>query len=122
PIVRSTPAMSEHLSSPRISRRSLLGGAAAAAVAAGLPRPAYAARRPPAAGIADGHVRPDHYGVPLEPSVPANSRPPPPLLAAFQASPTANPPFHRDLPVRRRGRDLAQRRPAAAAPGPSPAQ
>jgi len=35
--------MSEHLWSPRISRRSLLRGGAAAALAAGLPPSAYAA-------------------------------------------------------------------------------
>jgi hypothetical protein len=95
--------MSEHLSSPRISRRTLLrGGAAAAALAAGLPPAACAARRPPGtgaagrppgAGIANVHVSHDHYGVHVEPSVAANPRRPRQLLAACQASPTANPQF-----------------------------
>src|SRR5215472_14308599 len=92
--------MSEHLSSPRISRRSLLHGGAAAALAAGLPpflcaagRPpgAGTAGRPPGAGIANVHVSHDHYGVHIEPSVAANPRHPRQLLAACQASPTANP-------------------------------
>ena len=95
--------MSEHLSSPRISRRTLLrGGAAAAALAAGLPPAACAARRPPGtgaagrppgAGIANVHVSHDHYGVHIEPSVAANPRHPRQLLAACQASHTANPQF-----------------------------
>jgi len=42
--------MSEHLSSPRISRRSLLRGGAAAALAAGLPPFLCAARMPSARG------------------------------------------------------------------------
>jgi hypothetical protein len=42
--------MTEHLSSPRISRRSLLRGGAAAALAAGLPPSACAAWMPPARG------------------------------------------------------------------------
>jgi hypothetical protein len=102
--------MSEHISSPRISRRSLLGGgAAAAAMAAGLPLssctsgPAGAsaasprattsppAGRTPASGIANVRVSDDHYGVHIEPSVAANPRHPRQLLAACQASPTANP-------------------------------
>ena len=92
--------MSEQLSSPRISRRSLLRGGAAAALAAGLPpflcaagRPPRTgtARRPPGAGIANVHVRHDHYGVHIEPSVVANPRHPRQLFAACQASPTANP-------------------------------
>ena len=104
--------MSEHLSSPRISRRSLLrGGAAAAVVAAALPLPACAAGlddpsvtgstattppstgRPSRAGIANIHVSHDHYGVHIEPSVAANPRHPRQLLAACQASHTANPQF-----------------------------
>jgi len=94
--------MSEHLSSPRISRRSLLRGGAAAALAAGLPpflcaagRPTGAgtAGRPPGAGIANVHVSHDHYGVHIEPSVAANPRHPRQLLAACQASHTANPQF-----------------------------
>ena len=94
--------MSEQLSSPRISRRSLLRGGAAAAVAAGLPpflcapgRPPGAGTtgRPPGAGIANVHVSHDHYGVHIEPSVAANPRHPRQLLAACQASPTANPRF-----------------------------
>jgi hypothetical protein len=83
--------MSEPLSSPRISRRSLLRGGAAAALAAGLPPFLGAAGRPPGAGIANVHVSHDHYGVHIEPSVAANPRHPRQLLAACQASPTANP-------------------------------
>src|SRR5215470_228669 len=103
--------MSEHMSSPRISRRGLLrAGAAAAAVAAGLPsacaaapgtgtaaRPPWrppgtgTAVRPPGAGIANVHVSHDHYGVHIEPPVAAHPRHPRQLLAACQASPTANP-------------------------------
>src|SRR5215813_9159702 len=105
--------MSEYMSSPRISRRGLLrAGAAAAAVAAGLPSACAAApgtgtaARPPwrppgtgtagwprGAGIANVHVSHDHYGVHIEPSVAANPRHPRQLLAACQASPTANPQF-----------------------------
>ena len=104
--------MTEHPSSPRISRRSLLrGGAAAAAVVAGLPLASCAAGpddtsaagptattppstgRPPGAGRANVHVSHDHYGVHIEPSVAANPRHPSQLLAACQASPTANPQF-----------------------------
>jgi hypothetical protein len=94
--------MSEQLSSPRISRRSLLRGGAAAAVAVGLPLAACAAGRPPGtgiagrppgAGIANVHVSHDHYGVHIEPSVAANPRHPRQLLAACQASPAANPQF-----------------------------
>jgi hypothetical protein len=86
--------MSEQISSPRISRRSLLrGGAAAAVVVVGLPLSAYAARRRPGAGIANVHVSHDHYGVHIEPSVAANPRHPRQLLAACQASHTANPQF-----------------------------
>ena len=103
--------MSEHLSSPRISRRSLLRGGAAAAVVVGLPLPSCTAGpddesatsststippstgRPSGAGIANIHVSHDHYGVHVEPSVAANPRHPRQLLAACQASHTANPQF-----------------------------
>src|SRR5215813_12377769 len=94
--------MSEHLWSPRISRRSVLRGGAAAAVAAGLPPAVWAAGRPPgtgtagwprAAGVANVHVSHDHYGVHIEPSVAANPRHPRQLLAACQASHIANPQF-----------------------------
>jgi hypothetical protein len=85
--------MSEHLSSPRISRRGLLRGGAAAALAAGLPPFLCAAGRPRGAGIANVHVSHDHYGVHIEPSVAVNPRHPRQLLAACQASPTANPRF-----------------------------
>src|SRR5262249_49415229 len=98
---------------PPTSRRGRLrAGAAAAAVAAGLPSACAAApgtgtaARPPwrppgtgtagwprGAGIANVHVSHDHYGVHIEPSVAANPRHPRQLLAACQASPTANPPF-----------------------------
>ena len=93
--------MSEHLSLPRIdnqiSRRSLLrGGVAAAALAAltscdsaGSPHSAG----PPARVGANVHVSHDHYGVHVEPSVAANPRHPRQLLAACQASPTADPQF-----------------------------
>jgi hypothetical protein len=101
------------MSSPRISRRGLLrAGAAAAAVAAGLPsacaaapgtgtaaRPPWrppgtgTAGWPPGAGTANVRVSHDHYGVHIEPSVAANPRRPRQLLAACQASPTANPQF-----------------------------
>src|SRR5215472_9528689 len=83
--------MTEHLWSPRISRRSVLRGGAAAAVAAGLPPAVWAAGRPPRAGVANVRVSHDHYGVHVEPSVAANPRRPRQLLAACQASPTANP-------------------------------
>lgn len=89
--------MSEHIAPP-ISRRSVLGaGTAAAAVAAGLPFSSRTsgrssdAGRPPGTGIANVHVTHDHYGVHVEPSVAANPRHPRQLLAACQASPTANP-------------------------------
>src|SRR5262249_52357511 len=97
--------MSDHLSSPRISRRSVLRGGAAAALAAGLPPflcaacaagrlpGAGTAGRSPGAGIANVHVSHDHYGVHIEPSVAANPRHPRQLLAACQASHTANPQF-----------------------------
>jgi hypothetical protein len=104
--VRSTPAISEHLSSPQISRRSLLRGGAAAAVAVvGLPlsscttRPGDASAtgstattppstgQPSGAGIANVHVSRDHYGIHIEPSVAANPSHPRQLLAACQAAP-----------------------------------
>ena len=90
--------MSEHIWSPQISRRSLLrGGAAAAAVAAGLPLSSGTTGRPagtgPGTGPANVRVSHDRYGVHVEPSVAANPRHPRQLLAACQASPTANPQF-----------------------------
>ncbi len=102
--------MSDHISSPGISRRSLLrGGAAAAPVAAGLLPSSFvtgctagpASAAPPASssparprtGITNVHVSHDHYGVHVEPSVAASPRNPRQLLAACQASPTANPQF-----------------------------
>ena len=89
--------MNEHISSPQISRRSLLrGGAAAAALAAGLPLPSRAAGRPrptgiASSGIANARVSHDHYGVHVGPSLAANPRHPRQLLAACQAAPTGNP-------------------------------
>src|SRR5215472_1572712 len=101
--------MNEQLPSPRISRRSLLRCGAAAAV--GLPLAACTAGpddtsatsptattppstgRPPRAGRANVHVSHDHYGVHIEPSVAADPRHSRQLLAACQASPTANPQF-----------------------------
>src|SRR6516225_839279 len=103
--------MRESISAPRISRRSLLRGAAAAAVAARLPlsscstarpsgtgaagRPAgtSATGQPAAADVANVRVSDDRYGVHVEPSVAVNPRNPRQLLAACQASPTANPEF-----------------------------
>jgi TAT (twin-arginine translocation) pathway signal sequence len=105
--------MNEHLSSPQISRRSLLrGGAAAAAVAVvGLPlascttgpddtsatgstatTPPSTTTPPPTgqhsgAGVANIHVSRDHYGIHIEPAVAANPRHPRQLLAACQAAP-----------------------------------
>ena len=92
--------MSEHVSSALISRRTLLRGGAVAA--AGVP--AYvlppsgplatqADGRPRRTGIANVRVSHDHYGVHVEPSVAANPRNRHHLLAACQASPTANPEF-----------------------------
>jgi len=93
--------MSEQLPSPRISRRSLLRGGAAAAV--GLPLAACTAGsddtsatsptattppstgRPPRAGRANVHVSHDHYGVHIEPSVAADPRHSRQLLAACHA-------------------------------------
>jgi len=90
--------MSEHICSPQISRRSLLrGGAAAAAVAVGLPPASGTTGRPagtgPGTGPANVRVSDDRYGVHVEPSVAANPRRPRQLLAACQVSPTANPQF-----------------------------
>jgi hypothetical protein len=95
--------MSEHLWSPRISRRSVLRGGAAAALAAGLPPFLCAAGRPPGTGtarrprrtgIANVHVSRDAYGIHIEPAVAANPRHPRQLLAACQAAPRLqNPQF-----------------------------
>lgn len=94
--------MSEHISAALISRRTLLrGGAAAAAAAAGVPLASCATGaaatkatgRLRHTGIANVRVSHDHYGVHIEPSVAANPRHPRHLLAACQASPTANPEF-----------------------------
>jgi hypothetical protein len=90
--------MSQHLTPPdqSISRRTLLRRGAAAAVAtAGLPfiewaRPLVAEA---AASAANVHVSHDGYGVHVEPSLAANPRYPRQLLAACQASNTANPEF-----------------------------
>jgi hypothetical protein len=49
------------------------------------------AARPPGTGVANVLVSDDHYGVHVEPSVAVNPRNPRQLLAACQASPTANP-------------------------------
>jgi len=82
--------MSEHLWSPRISRRSLLRGGAAAAVAAGLP-PFPGARMPSARGAAAGphdrrpvniRVSRDGYDGHGGPSVAVNPRNPRNLLGA----------------------------------------
>ncbi len=86
--------MREHVWSQPISRRSLLRSAAAAApVAAGLPSGSLAAGRLRRAGTANVRVSHDHYGVHVEPSVAVNPRHPRQLLAACQASPTANPEY-----------------------------
>src|SRR5262249_7377308 len=86
-----SPAMSEHLWSPRISRRSVLRGGAAAALAAGLPPAACAAKMPPARGAAAGphdrrpvniRVSRDGYAGHGEPSVAVNPRNPRNLLGA----------------------------------------
>jgi hypothetical protein len=83
--------MTEPLSSPRISRRSLLRGGAAAALAAGLPPAAYAARMPPAREAAAGphdrrpvniRVSRDGYAGHGEPSLAINPRNPRNLLGA----------------------------------------
>jgi hypothetical protein len=93
--------MSDHI--PQISRRRLLGGAAA--LAAGVPLtssilgPAEASASgstattsPPTgrvsrSGSANVRVSHDHYGIHIEPSVAANPRHPRQLLAACQAAP-----------------------------------
>jgi hypothetical protein len=94
--------MSEQISSALISRRTLLRrGAAAAAVVAGLPLGSWptgasvaeGARRLARRGIANVRVSRDHYGVHIEPFVAANPRHPRQLLAACQASHSANPEF-----------------------------
>jgi hypothetical protein len=91
--------MSERISSQLVSRRTLLaGGAAAAAAAAGLTLGSRASRAAGATAtegteITNVHVSHDHYGVHVEPSVAANPLNPRQLLAACQASPTANPEF-----------------------------
>src|SRR5229473_8020976 len=99
--------MSEHQSLPRtdhqISRRSLLRGGVAATALAALPSCDSAgsphstgsphSAGPPARAGANVHVSHDHYGVHVEPSVAANPRHPRQLLAACQASPTADPQF-----------------------------
>ena len=91
--------MSEHISAALISRRTLLRGGAAAAAAVPLAsRATWAAateatRRARRTGIANVRVSHDHYGVHIEPSVAANPRNRRHLLAACQASPTANPEF-----------------------------
>ena len=94
--------MNDHIS--QISRRSLLRGGAAAAAVAGLPfvgtcaasltatTPASTERRL-GAGMGNVRVSHDHYGCHIEPSVAANPRHPRQLLAACQASHTANPQF-----------------------------
>jgi hypothetical protein len=99
--------MNAHLSSPRISRRSLLRGGAAAATLAvvGLPLSSCTTRRgstsasgstattpaltgqPSGAGVANVAVSHDHYGIHIEPSVAANPSHPGQLLAACQAAP-----------------------------------
>lgn len=92
--------MTEDISSPQISRRSLLrSGAAAATVAAGLPSCSSSSGRPQRTGSANASVSQnvrvshDHYGVHVEPSVAVSPRHPRQLLAACQVSPTANPEF-----------------------------
>ena len=96
--------MSEHLFLPRtdhqISRRGLLRGGVAAAALVALSScdsrgssPHSAASPHGAASPQNVHVTHDHYGVHVEPSVAANPRNPRQLLAACQASHTANPQF-----------------------------
>jgi hypothetical protein len=91
--------MREHLSrsliDEPISRRTLLRtGAVAVAAAAGLPLSRAAGASAAAASrIANVRVSHDHYGVHIEPFVAANPRHPRQLLAACQASHTANPEF-----------------------------
>src|SRR5258708_402687 len=105
--------MSEHLSLPRtdhqLSRRSLLRGGVAAAALAALPScdsagSPHSVGSPESTGSPDSSGSPsrvaanvrvshDRYGVHVEPSVAANPRHPRQLLAACQASPTADPQF-----------------------------
>jgi hypothetical protein len=93
--------MNEHLSLPRIddplSRRTLLrGGAAAAALAAlsSCDTATSAVSAAPRSRVrANIRVSHDRYGVHIEPFVAANPRHPRQLLAACQASHTANPEF-----------------------------
>src|SRR5262249_24670156 len=68
-------------------------GTGTAARRPGRPRGPGTAGWPRGAGIANVHVSHDHSGVHIEPSVAANPRHPRQLLAACQASPTANPQF-----------------------------
>lgn len=108
--------MNEHVWSQRISRRSLLrgGGAAAAAVAFGLPLASCttdpkqkattnstgttppSTARPPGSGIANVHASVDQYGFHVEPSVATNPHDARQLLVATQAAPTAR--DYRDRP------------------------
>jgi hypothetical protein len=105
--------MSEHLWLPRtgyqISRRSLFRGGLAATALVALPScesagSPHSTASPRSAGSPDStaslarvganvRVSHDHYGVHVEPSVAANPRHPRQLLAACQASPTADPQF-----------------------------
>jgi hypothetical protein len=93
--------MNEHLSLPRIdhpiSRRSLLSGGVAAAALAALSScdsaVSLVSARTSASAGANVRVSHDRYGVHVEPSVAANPRHPRQLLAACQASPTADPEF-----------------------------
>ena len=120
--------MSEpHLDQPRSPAvRLLRGGAAAAAVAAGLPLASRAAARPRPAGIASAgiaNVRVSHDqlrgpcravggGQPSQPS---------PAPRRLPGRAHGEPQCHRDLPLVGRRRKLAQRRPAAASGGKPPA-
>ncbi len=88
--------MNEHPSLARledpISRRSLLrGGAAVAVAAAGVSLPSRAVGQRRAAGITNVLVSRDHYGVHVGPSLAANPRDPRQLLVACQAAHTGNP-------------------------------
>jgi hypothetical protein len=84
--------MSEHISSPRISRRSLLRGGAAAAAVAALPgcdsATSPASARPSSSVGTNVRVSHDRYRDHVGPSVVANPRHPGQLLAACQGSPT----------------------------------
>src|SRR5258708_12054324 len=104
--------MSELVSLPRtdhqLSRRTLLRGGVAAAALAALPScdsagSPHCVGSPESTGSADSTGSPsrvganvrvshDRYGVHVEPSVAANPRHPPQLLAACQPSPTPDPP------------------------------